>query len=138
MSNETELSAEQKEKAKEQFLEEIKDVDQDDIEYAAKKGNTKISSFGDHPPGALTQVWNDIKLMLGLVTDYAKGNYKEVPWKVIAAVTGALIYFISPIDVIPDFIPGVGYLDDALVIKLALDLARDDLYAYSSWKSETV
>jgi len=130
------LTKEQEEKARQQFAEDIKDVDNDDVEYASKKGNTKIKKFGDNPPGALSKIWNDIKLMICLITDYAKGNYKEVPWKIIAALTAAIIYFISPIDVIPDFIPVVGYLDDALVIKLALDFSGDDLAAYERWKEK--
>ncbi|TOM80426.1 YkvA family protein, partial [Vibrio parahaemolyticus] len=86
-------------------------------------------------PGALSKLWNDIKLMVNLITDYVKGDYTEVPWRVIAAITGAIVYFASPIDVIPDFIPVVGYLDDALVIKLALDLASEDLIEYKRWKA---
>ncbi|WP_040726150.1 YkvA family protein [Thiomicrorhabdus sp. Kp2] len=129
------ISKEQEQKAKDQFYEDIKDVDESDVEYASKKGNKKLNQFGDNPPGALAKLWNDIKLMISLITDYAKGNYKAVPWKIIAAITGAVVYFVSPIDVIPDFIPVVGYLDDALVIKLALDLAGDDLDEYARWKN---
>jgi len=129
------ISKEQEQKAKDQFYEDIKDVDESDVEYASKKGNKKVNQFGDNPPGALAKLWNDIKLMISLITDYAKGNYKEVPWKIMAAITGAVVYFVSPIDVIPDFIPVVGYLDDALVIKLALDLAGDDLAEYARWKN---
>jgi len=129
------LTEEQKRNAKKQFEENIKEVDEHDIEYASKKGNSKINNFGDNPPNSLVKIWKDIKLMINLITDYAKGNYKEVPWNVIASVTGAVVYFISPIDVIPDFIPVAGYLDDAVIIKLALDFARDDLLAYEKWKN---
>ncbi len=130
-----EISKEQEEKAKAQFYEDIKDVDEHDIQYASKKGSLKIEKLADNPPNALSKLWNDIKLMVSLITDYAKGNYREVPWKIIAAITGAIVYFVSPIDLIPDFIPGIGYLDDALVIKLALDLAGDDLAEYARWKA---
>lgn len=128
------ISKEQEARAKAQFQEDIKDVDENDIEYASKKGNKKLESFGSNPPSALLKLWYDLKLMIALITDYAKGNYQEVPWKIVAAVTGAVVYFVSPIDVIPDFIPVAGYLDDALVIKLALDLAADDLAAYARWR----
>lgn len=40
----------------------------------------------------------------------------------LAIMGGALLYFISPVDIIPDYIFPIGYLDDALVVKIALDL----------------
>lgn len=130
-----EISKEQEEKARKQFYEDIKDVDDTDVEYASKKGNKKLDQLDSNPPGALSKLWNDIKLMVNLITDYVKGDYTDVPWRVIAAITGAIVYFASPIDVIPDFIPVVGYLDDALVIKLAIDLASEDLIEYKRWKA---
>ncbi len=128
------MTKEQEEKARKQFEENIKNVDENDVEYASKKGQSKINEFGNNPPNALIKLWEDIKLMVGLVTDYLKGDYKEVPWNVIASISGAVVYFVSPIDVIPDFIPGFGYLDDALVIKLALGFAKSDLEKYKQWK----
>ncbi|MCW4441071.1 YkvA family protein [Vibrio splendidus] len=129
------ISKEQEEKARKQFYEDIKDVDDTDVEYASKKGNKKLDQLDSNPPGALSKLWNDIKLMMNLITDYVKGDYTDVPWRVIAAITGAIVYFASPIDVIPDFIPVVGYLDDALVIKLAIDLASEDFNEYKRWKA---
>ena len=129
------ISKEQEEKARKQYYEDIKDVDDTDVEYASKKGNKKLDQLDSNPPGALSKLWNDIKLMVNLITDYVKGDYTDVPWRVIAAITGAIVYFASPIDVIPDFIPVVGYLDDALVIKLAIDLASEDLNEYKRWKA---
>lgn len=131
------LSKEQERKAEEQFYEDLKDVDENDVEYASKKGSKKIEQFGDNPPSSLSKIWNDLKLMIGMITDYAKGNYKSVPWKIMAAITAAVVYFVSPIDIVPDFIPFLGYFDDALIIKFALDLARDDLAAYERWKHST-
>lgn len=128
------LSKEQEQKAKSQFYEDIQDVEEEDVEYASRKGQSKVNQFGDNPPGALEKYWGDIKLLIAMVTDYVKGNYKDVPWKTIAAASAAIIYFVSPIDVIPDFIPVVGYIDDALVIKLAIDFAGEDLRAYEAWK----
>lgn len=129
-----ELTKEQQEKARKKFEEDIKNVDQSDVDYAYKKGSSKIDEFGDNPPSALSKIWNDIKLMMGLIKDYTIGDYKDVPWDTIAAIAGAIVYFISPIDIIPDFLPVVGYLDDAVVIKLALDFANSDLQQYKKWK----
>jgi len=129
------ISIEQQNKARNKFEEDIKNVDMDDVAYASKKGEKKIYEMENNIPNSLVQMWNDIKLMISLLTDYINGNYKETPWGTIAAVAGAIVYFVSPIDVIPDFIPVVGYLDDALVIKLALDFSSSDLQDYKKWKN---
>jgi uncharacterized membrane protein YkvA (DUF1232 family) len=58
------------------------------------------------------------------ITCQTKGSYTDTPWKVLSVKIAAVIYFASPIDLIPDFIPVVGYLDDAAVIKLALSFQK--------------
>ena len=117
-----------------QFEESIDNVDNDDIQYASRKGATQLKKFERKPPEPMLELWEDIRLMVQLVTDYFNGDYQDVEWRNIAAIAGAIIYFVSPIDVIPDFIPEVGFLDDALVIKLALEFADEDLSKYKDWK----
>ena len=78
--------------------------------------------------------FKDIPTLCDIVRDYVKGNYKEVPVGSIIAALAALIYFVSPIDAIPDFIPVVGYLDDVTVIAVALQFIHSDLEEYRKWK----
>ena len=130
-----EIYKEQAALGKKKFEDDIKNVDSDDVDYASKKGKTKIDELDKNPPSVLMKVWNDLKLMINLIIDYVKGDYTNVPWNTIAAITGAIIYFVSPIDVIPDFIPVVGYVDDLTVIKFTLDLVSEDLIKYKQWKN---
>ena len=83
----------------------------------------------------LAKYFNDLCEILELLRDRVKGTYTETPWRTIAALTGALIYVLSPIDIIFDFIPGIGFLDDAVVIGLAIKLAQPDLEKYRAWKA---
>ena len=54
--------------------------------------------------------------LIRLTRAYFSKQYIDVPWQTIVLAIAALIYFVSPIDLIPDFIPVVGYLDDVAVI----------------------
>ena len=52
----------------------------------------------------------------------------------IASLAGALIYFISPVDLIPDWIPMAGFLDDAAILAAVFKLSEADLKFYRRWK----
>lgn len=79
-------------------------------------------------------ILKEVSLMFSMVVDYMQGNYKEVPFGTIVGVTAAVIYFVSPVDIIPDFIPGLGQMDDVGAIMLAIKYAKKDLTAYEAWK----
>ena len=59
---------------------------------------------------------------------------ENLPRLTRAAIVGALAYLICPFDVIPDFIPVIGLVDDAAVIAICLKLVRTDIAAYRAWK----
>ena len=79
---------------------------------------------------------DDLMLFMSLIKDYYKGDYRKIPFRTISAGVVGAIYTINPIDLIPDSIPFIGYIDDALVLKFCLKQARKDLQKYKSWKQE--
>ncbi|MDR0926281.1 MAG: DUF1232 domain-containing protein [Ignavibacteria bacterium] len=93
--------------------------------------------FGKAQKGKLAALFEDIKLLFQMVKDYMNGSYREVPWLTIAGIVFALAYVISPADVIPDFIPVIGYMDDAAVVALCLKLLRDDIQKYREWAEKS-
>jgi uncharacterized membrane protein YkvA (DUF1232 family) len=85
-------------------------------------------------PERMQRLANQAQLMLELVDDFRAGSYRAVAWRTLAIAGGALLYSISPTDVIPDFIPGAGALDDALVLGIAIRLVQKDLIKYCEYK----
>ena len=54
---------------------------------------------------------------------YLAGRDPRVPWYARALAAGVVAYAFSPIDLIPDFIPVLGYLDDLILVPLGILLA---------------
>lgn len=82
----------------------------------------------------LKKYLEDIKLYFQMLGDIFTGKYKKVPMGTIAAIVGTLLYVLSPIDLIPDFLPG-GYLDDAGIVALCLNFTKHDIEEYKKFKS---
>lgn len=70
--------------------------------------------------GVIAPCFEMIKFSYSIVRDQIKGRRSDIPWSIVSFVLGALIYFLSPVDLIPDALPVVGYADDALVYLCAL------------------
>lgn len=83
---------------------------------------------------ALKGFFADFKLAISMIKDYTNGNYKKVPWHVITGVGGAILYVLMPIDLIPDFIPVSGFIDDAAVFAFMISKVRKELTLYQQWK----
>lgn len=77
-----------------------------------------------------------VPLMMSLVRSYVKKEYTDLPVATMISVVVALIYFLSPVDLLPDFIPVAGYLDDGAVIIGCLSFALTDLKDYRKWRKE--
>lgn len=83
---------------------------------------------------ALKEVWERLQLMINVLRDWVAGDYKEIPKRSLIIVTAALLYFITPVDLVPDFIPISGYLDDITVLGFVYTQITKDLDQYKAWK----
>ncbi len=84
--------------------------------------------------GLLARLIQDLKLLVPLIRDYWKGTYRDISAKSIVIFVVALAYIISPIDLIPDYIIGLGQIDDAVILGLSLYFLEKDLMKYKQWK----
>lgn len=91
----------------------------------------RVRTLGEHH----LRMQRQIEFALTLVEDHYKGRCPQIPYYTIAALAVALLYFSDPVDVIPDWIPGVGTNDDAVVFELAFSMGRPGIERYCAWKS---
>lgn len=78
----------------------------------------------------LAEFFEYVVVYFKMLKDTFTGRYKNVPFGTIAAIVGTLAYVLSPIDLIPDVIPIVGYLDDAAVLAMCVKLTKFDVDRY--------
>ena len=86
---------------------------------------------------ALKKALENVRELYALFKDSVKGDYK-LHTANIAMIGGGLLYFILPADLIPDFIPLVGYLDDLAVLTTIMNSLKGELNAYRSWKENGI
>ena len=82
--------------------------------------------------GPLEEIWDNLQLLFGIIRDWISGDYKEVPTTSIIVIIIGLLYLVSPIDLIPDFLP-FGLVDDAMVLGLIIKQVKNDLDKYKEW-----
>jgi len=108
------------------------EISDEDMKYTLNKKRAiedKISKSG-----LLKKYLTISKLMLQMLNDYRKGNYRDVPWLTISSMVFTLLYVLNPMDLIPDFITIIGYLDDITVLAIGLNLVETDIKKYLDWK----
>jgi uncharacterized membrane protein YkvA (DUF1232 family) len=75
-----------------------------------------------------------LELAITCLRDHAAGRCPQIPYFTISMLAAALAYLVDDLDLIPDFLPRIGTLDDALVMAMAFQLAEDGLRRYCTWK----
>ena len=127
------MDEEEAKKELEKGYEKAEDIleDQDKMEDFLRKIEVKLNEI---PVAGKTLT--KIPLLVSLLKSYWKKEYRDIPVKSIVAVISALLYWLLPADVIPDVIPGIGYIDDASVIAFCLKLINDDLKDYEKWREQ--
>lgn len=80
--------------------------------------------------GEISSLTEKVKLFILMIKSYVKGEYREIPFKSILLIFTGLIYFINPFDLIGDFIPGIGYIDDIGLILWILKSVEEDVVRF--------
>jgi uncharacterized membrane protein YkvA (DUF1232 family) len=133
MDEPQELTPEQVKQIELVYRERIDEIDREDAGHVLGK-EAKVRRKVEELVGRqtrLVQFGRRVLLLCGMLRAWWEGRF-QLPWKSVAAITAALLYFINPLDIVPDFIPVIGYLDDVVVIGACLKLIEADLRAYAA------
>lgn len=102
--------------------------DLNDVLGKEEKFNKKAEKLGG--------TFEKARLLFDMLKDYKAGRYTDVPWRVIAAIVFAIVYFFWPFDVIPDILIGLGYTDDIAVFAIVLSQFNSQIEAYKAWRTK--
>ena len=82
---------------------------------------------------ALKRILQDLKDLYSLFIDSIKGKYDLHP-VTLGIIGGSLLYFIIPFDLVIDYIPVIGLLDDFAVLSTIINSLQEEISEYRSWK----
>jgi uncharacterized membrane protein YkvA (DUF1232 family) len=97
-----------------------------------------IEKINHIPRGPFAETWPYLMAMIRLIRAYHRGEYRDISSQNLLVVVAAIIYFVSPFDVIPDSVPIFGHIDDAFVVRLALKSVGADLDTFMAWETSKV
>jgi uncharacterized membrane protein YkvA (DUF1232 family) len=87
------------------------------------------------PKAPFKDLWGYFQAMLRLIRAYYRGEYRHVSATNLVMIIGAIIYVLNPWDLIPDWIPTLGFLDDATILAFAIQKTRETLDDFTNWET---
>lgn len=82
----------------------------------------------------MAEAMEGLQSLCRLINAWMRGRYTTVPWRTIVLSLAAIIYFVNPFDLIPDFLPMLGFLDDAGVLAFVIQSIRKDIDRFLDWE----
>lgn len=96
---------------------------------------SKAKDVADKENKGVGQVLTDkLTTLSRMVKAYVSGQYRIVPWPTILKIVAVLIYFVSPIDVIPDILPIIGLTDDLAIVLWLFRALHEDIENFEAWE----
>lgn len=110
------------------------DMKSEEIEETAQEAEGIIEKAGKQ----IAEAKDDLIDMIAMLRAYAKGDYRSIQWSSVVAILAAIVYFVNPVDIVPDAIPGVGFTDDAGVIAFVAGMMKHELQRFRDFTNANV
>lgn len=129
--NAEELNEEEAKKVNERFNSfKNEQYSEDDMHKVFENEDTILGKMNNkHLIGFI----KDVNIFFSMLKDYFRKKYTDVPVGTIMAIVGSLLYVLLPADIIPDFIPIIGYIDDAAVLTACMTFVHSDVQKYKEF-----
>ena len=98
------------------FLKLIKDAANKQTRWTAVAGSQDLADFID------------------MLRCSVRGEYQDLSKSAIGIVAGTLLYVVAPLDLLPDLLPAVGFIDDFTVIAFAVNVVRKEIEHFRLWR----
>lgn len=106
--------------------------DKEKLEEVLNASKTRLGEI-NIDNSKLSKLGHNLRIFLRMIQAYAKGHYREAPWKSMVGIVAGIVYFLMPIDLVPDFIPFTGFIDDFTVIMLISNAFQQDIKQFEVW-----
>lgn len=117
------------------YLSKSKDLVKDN-EKLASVLESAASKLGEQK-SKLNRIGGELETLIRLAKAFVSGRYRQIPVQSVIMVAAALLYFLNPFDLINDWLPVIGFLDDATVIAFVFNAVKKDLSDFSAWENKS-
>ncbi len=106
-----------------------------------KLGVLLTSAYGklvdtDNSQSGFEQLKTFMFTFIRLIKAYMRGEYRQVANKSLLIGVAVLLYLVTPLDIIPDFIPGIGLLDDISLMAWFVDAFQKEITRFKQWEDD--
>ena len=84
--------------------------------------------------GGLKKIREDLRLLYDYISEVVHGKYKDYSAASLSLALAAIIYVISPLDIMPHILPFAGYIDDIAIVTWAMTKMNKELEKYKKSK----
>ncbi|HLU89870.1 MAG TPA: YkvA family protein [Cyclobacteriaceae bacterium] len=96
------------------------------------KFSDKMKQVGEMP--SIRESKSQLEVFYRMLKAHLNNSYRGVSNRTLVLLVLGLLYFVLPLDFIPDFIPGVGYIDDLTVIVAIFKSLNTDIEKFLEWE----
>lgn len=110
-------------------------TDNDRIKSTISTAGKKLKRLAENS-NELQDLKSKLEVLIRMIQAHLSGEYRSFPVSSIVLIVFGLLYFVIPTDVIPDFIPALGFTDDASVVFLIAKKLKKDITKFNQWEEK--